>query len=1267
METENNTNPLSKIVAVPPIVKKTEPLENTDPEIPGEISVDIQGRLLKTYFELESKIGSLIETYNNWVVNILPVQLADYKFEIPEGEVTILNTQIYKPRYSVDNNFEPLYPRMARDNGYTYSFDLYGYLVLNAGTDKQQIWPNPIFIAKIPAMLGSIACWLEGKTHKELNELGECGWDPLGYFIIKGTEKVVLIQERLRPNRILLFNSTSRGDVVCKMSCRSRTRYSNVTLAVQKDGSIGIHLPFMGRTPFSDPNATEKDDEPTVNKKIGNTVPVFIIFRMLGIENPQHIMQYITLFSKKKYNNKIFVILQNTFASTADIGDPIEYISKYFKNVKDLPYNIRKNSILNDLRNELFPQIPPENLTQKIYMLSIMIVRLAEYMIGVRKLDDRDNWAIKQLLTAGNSLEELFTGIWRDVRLKIQDKNPSNLRSLADIILNRSSSITDNFVYSFTANNWGAKGSTMKQNITEQLDRKSTISVYAHLTRISNSGSKNSSIKVRLVDMSQLGYICPAETPEGEKCGLVKNTAITLYISIDRGENRVVEAVGKYMAKAPTEQYTTPLMLNGKFIGWCEGKIIQNYAIQLRRKNYIHKDTAIIYDPDDDYLYIFTDGSRPTRPLLIIDPNTGELVIKMKNLWNADMETLLKEGCVEYIDAAEQQYIYLAQKMDNVDLRKSEIQIAQRNYQEAIEKVVELERIRDDPVLQFQWMGTKGIEESIIDAKRQVDDTALLLKEVPYYTHSEIDPTAILSLSASLIPLANHNQAPRNTYQCKMGSQSMGIYHSQNATRFDTTAKCLAFPTRPLFETQMNQVLGLNELPAGSMVIVAITTYTGYNQEDAIIMNRSAIDRGLFRQVLYKSYKDVTERKSSELTERFERPEAKQTGKENDRDIYHAIDDNGVPILGSFVREKDCIIGKVRYNTETGTKENASTFIGVGMEGVVDRILVSTNSDGNKVVKVKIRQVRSPIIGDKFASRYAQKATLGMILNQEDMPYTMQGMVPDIIINPHTIPSRMTIAKLIEIISSKVGVFQGERINATSYRKFDLETFKRNLTQYGYSSRGKEKLISGFTGKLMEADIYMGPCYYQALQHNVADKIQMRAEEGPITKLARQPVGGRASRGGQRFGEMERDAIISHGASAFLQERLCTVSDAYKNTYCSKCNKVAMINLEENKFVCNTCGPKAEFGLCTIPYAYKLLSNMLAGAGFNLTLDMARVQNPQMEGPRIENQVLPENQEINPIMEQEVKQNMEQNMEQNIEQDRNNTKKGFTPLPPLPK
>lgn len=1233
--TQAGETTLNKIVAVSPIVKKIELLATADPENPGEITVDLQGRLLKTYFELESKIGSHIETYNNWVQHILPYQVASTKLNVPEGEVTILNLRVIEPRIVTGTTYEIMTPRMARDNGYTYAFELFGDLVLNKDTPNQKTNTN-VFLGKIPAMLGSMVCHLRGKSPKELNAMGECGWDPFGYFIIKGAEKVVLIQERLRTNRVLLFNSSSKGDAVCKMACRTsghgQTRFSNVTLILRKDRSIDIHLPFMGRTPVPTEDTGERDlgeagawfeDVITpVNKKVGNTISVFQVFRMLGITSPAYIMQFIYLFAKKQHHSKIYAALQNSFQSMSQIGDDIEYISRRLKNMKDLDYGIKRSSIMNDLITELFPQIPANNIRQKLFMLAIMVVRFAEYMIGVRGLDDRDNWGNKQLLTAGRSMEDLFNSIWREVTNKANDSKPANLGALARNI--HANIVTDTFVSSFTANNWGVKASRMKQNITEQLERKSTVAVYSHLTRISTPGTKNASAKVRMVDMSQLGYICPVETPEGGKCGLNKNTALTCYISVDHGEARILQAIQQastqgFIGQAPSEKLLTVLILNGKFLGWCAGSTLHSYYISLRRGGFIEKDTTIVYNRGDDYLYIYTDGGRPTRPLLIL--NNGELVIKTKNLWNADMATLLKEGCVEYIDAFEQEYIQLAETLDSIDMRLSELEAAQLNNQEAIERLNELERIRDDPELAFKH---DNIEDDINATREALDQAAMILKdlqEMPPYTHSEVDPTAILSLNASLIPLANHNQAPRNVYQCKMGGQSMGIYHSQNATRFDTTSKVLAYPTRPLFETQMNQVLGLNELPAGSMVIIAITTYTGYNQEDSIIMNKASIDRGLFRQVLYKSFKDHIHRKSPEWVEKFQKPPNKR-GKD-DHDRFHAIDENGIAILGAFVREKDAIIGKTRTNTENGRVEDASTYVGVGMEGVVDRVLVSTNTEGKRVVKVKLRQVRKPVMGDKFASRYAQKATLGMILNPEDMPFTVRdGVIPDIIINPHTIPSRMTIAKLLEIVSSKVAVFKGERVNATAFRKFDIDSFKRNLKEYGFAAGGKERLQSGFTGRLMEAQIYTGPCYYQALQHNVADKIQMRAQEGPITKLARQPIGGRANRGGQRVGEMERDAIISHGATAFLQERLCTVSDAYKSPYCEKCGTIAITEIQTNKFVCNTCGDKAKFGSCTIPHSFKLLSHMLAGAGFNLTMQMGKAMHPDQ--PVITKEVVPE-------------------------------------------
>jgi len=1171
-------NPFDEIPVVSPLVRRIEALEFTDPQIPGDIKVDAQGRLLKSWFEYESILGSHIETFDNWIINIIPKQLASRPIRIPQGEVTVTNPIFFPPRISTsDNNWIPLTPQLARENGYTYSSELYADFVLNAGTPQEERLPQS-FLGKIPVMLGSALCHLKGKTDKERMEMGECPSDPLGYFIIKGSEKIVLMQEKLRTDRIFLYHPSTKDAVVCKMTCSTVTGSTNVTIALgKKSKALKIHLAFMGRSKGK-------------TNKIGNTVSVFQIYRMLGMKDPNQILQMISLFTKKEYIKKIWVQLQPTFVKLGQVGDDIEHISRK-KGLGNMDYGIKQASIMKDLKNELFPQVPPENTTQKLYMLSIMVARYAEYMIGERQLDDRDNWGNKRVENAARSLEQLFGNIWKESVLKAQDtidtKGLQGLQSVKREI--NPSFIADNFVSSFNSNNWGVQGSYMpKENITDNLKRDSIAAVYSHLTKVNTPTNRRAKqAKVRMVQMSQLGYVCVVETPEGEQCGLVKNTAITAYMSIERGENVIIEHISKYISKLPTEQLPTPVMLNGKFMGWCAGTSLRDFCVTLRRRSIFYKDTAIVL-ARDGFLYIFSDAARPTRPLLIVDPENQELVIKNKDLWTADMKTLMDEGCVEYIDAYEQEYIQLAQMMDDIDARNAELAEATRNHQEAIERLFKAEQTGDNKTIQ--------------DAKEMVSQAANTLKElqdIPAYTHCELDPTAILGIAASMVPLSNHNQGPRNVYQASMAKQALGIYHSQHAGRFDTTSKCLAYPSRPLFQTQMDEIIGLNELPAGETVVVAIMTYTGYNQEDALIMNQAAIDRGLFRQVIYKSYKTVQKRTRSTVEE-FARP---QVRKDEPPERYAAIDENGIARLGSFVREGDCLIGKIRKNITTGKVENASSYVGVGQEGIVDKVLVSTNPEGMRVVKVKLRQIRKPIMGDKFASRYAQKATLGLILPQEDMPFTASGMVPDIIINPHSIPSRMTIGKVIEIVTSKVAAFSGERVNATAFRKFDVKTFTENLVQYGYSPSGKERLYSGFTGKPLEAQIFVGPCFYQVLRHHVLDKIQMRAK-GAIKQLSHQPVGGRARKGGQRFGEMERDAIISHGASAFLRERLCTVSDAYQAVYCSKCGSIAIANHTSDKFVCRSCNEGATFGTCTIPYAYKLLTHMLAGAGFNLQFDM---------------------------------------------------------------
>ena len=404
-------------------------------------------------------------------------------------------------------------------------------------------------------------------------------------------------------------------------------------------------------------------------------------------------------------------------------------------------------------------------------------------------------------------------------------------------------------------------------------------------------------------------------------------------------------------------------MLNGIFRGWIDGVKVRNFCIGLRRNLILFKDTLILLDRDG-YFNIYTDGSRPTRPLLVVDETDGVLVIEKKNLWDQDMGTLLREGCVEYIDVWEQETIMLAQTMDEVKHRKRELELAIRNSQNMTEKLVDLQnQLKEFSGTPFK---RRTLKETIINTetiKSQADYTVKQLSDMPKFTHSELDPTAIESIAISIIPLLETNPGPRLTYQAGMGKQAMGIYHSNHLARFETTAKVLAYPSAPLFETQMNEVLGLNELPSGETVILAITTYGGYSQEDAIIMSQGAIDRGLFRYVVYKRYKSVQKR-TRFAVEEFGRPEIRKG--ESDR-RYHAIDENGLPRLGSFVKEGDAVIGKIRKFIATGKIENASSYLEIKQEGVIDRVLVSTNPEGNRVVKVKIRQVRKPILGDKFA------------------------------------------------------------------------------------------------------------------------------------------------------------------------------------------------------------------------------------------------------------------------------------------------------------
>ena len=468
----------------------------------------------------------------------------------------------------------------------------------------------------------------------------------------------------------------------------------------------------------------------------------------------------------------------------------------------------------------------------------------------------------------------------------------------------------------------------------------------------------------------------------------------------------------------------------------------------------------------------------------------------------------------------------------------------------------------------------------------------------PDYTHAEIHASTILGTLASNIPFPDHNQSPRNSYQCAMGKQSMGMFALNFRERFDAMAHLLCYPQVPFVSPFMSRFYGAQTMSCGQNIIVAIMTYTGYNQEDSVMINRGALDRGLFRSIFYRTYKDE-ERKnqSSGEEERFVRPDPTLT-KQMKNGNYEKLDETGFVPEQTFVNTDDILIGKIvplRVPTGMVIPVGSKMFRDVSRTmrnnevGWVDRIFKNRNGEGYSFAKVRMRQDRIPEIGDKFSSRHGQKGTVGMILNAEDMPQTASGLVPDIIINPHCIPSRMTIAQLMETLLGKMGCELGCLGDGSPFNDVTLEGITKIMRDnLGMEPQGNEILFNGFTGRQMETSIFMGPCYYQRLRHCSADKMHSRSS-GPLVMLTRQPAEGRAREGGLRFGEMERDCVAAHGVSEFTKERLMECSDLFRCWSCEDCGLIAIVNPREGIWLCKGCGNTTNFSAIEIPYAYKLL------------------------------------------------------------------------------
>ena len=1015
---------------------------------------------------------------------------------------------------------------------------------------------------------------------KTKNELDECKYDHGGYFIINGVEKVIVLQERCIDNKGLCFytkNNKYKYSIELKSSLQNKflpTKPLIIKLFSKDSNIYGNYIRIM--MPYF------KQD-----------IPLFIIMRLLGFESDKDIIKTVVLDLSNNMNRDIINILESSIDDSHNVKtkeEALEYISNNLTNIpKDAKNKEKIYEYIHYLfKNEFIPHVGQSYIKKGLYT-GQMIFKLIQCSLGIRDCDDRDSYLNKRVDSTGNLLGALFRQYYTKLVKEIKTScgkefnngswkatdNFNNIITYSNIYKIIKPTIIENGMkFALATGNFGMKNTFNKQGISQLYNKMSFNSIKSHLRRINTPIEKcGKLIPPRKQHGTQWGYICPAETPEGQSVGVVKNISLSTIISINHSILPIKKILNNYDLLL-LDNYSdisniefinlsnsSKIFLNGDWYASTNNITeLYNNLLKYRRQGIINIYTSIIFDKFESELHIYTDSGRLLRPLYILDNgkfkinnHIAKLVQSDKLDWNSLLGT------------------------PNIKLNLNDIVNNNKN------NILNI----------YDYI----IKEALIEYIDPFETSTLLISmdkniKSDKYTHCEIHPYLILGVIASTIPFPDHNQSPRNTYQSAMAKQAIGICATNYKNRLDTISHVLYYPQKPLVTTRSMPYLHTLDMPSGINAIVAIAIYTGYNQEDSILINKSAVDRGLFLSAHYKTFKEEEKKnQNSGDEEKFCIPNKNNTINYKLAD-YSKLNPNGIIKENTYVNVNDAIIGKViphkKKAKEISFKDN-SIILKNNENGLVTKVYTGRNGDGYNFCKVQIKNERYPTIGDKFSSRMGQKGTVGMTYRQEDLPFSQSGIVPDIIINPHAIPSRMTIGQLIECILGKSCTVLGATGDSTPFTNMDPKKISDMLSNdCGFEPYGNEVLYNGISGHQLNANIFMGPTYYQRLKHMVIDKYHSRST-GPVVLLTRQPAEGRTRDGGLRFGEMERDCIISHGASAFLKERLLDVSDNYKVFICDNCHMFASVNENKSIYKCDHCSNTTNFSEVRIPYACKLL------------------------------------------------------------------------------
>ena len=1221
--------------------------------------------IVESYFEQRSLVNHQLASYNDCIPlsdgmmsrmdrivrNIRigtdePVEDNDggiIKLDVLDKEIVIRmkNIHLGRPTIKEANGAEhPATPMECRLRKLTYFSPVYLDFKIIDEDEPTPLIEERVHIGNLPIMVRSAQCNLHAnhishlcgdadrklsphtstedadRLKELLRRSGEDPLDPGGYFIINGTERVLISMEDLAPNRVTVEKNKkyAHETEVAKIFSQKDGVRKPLNVEKRRDGMLMVKIPSAGTTP----------------------IPVVLLMRALGMENDKEIFAAIAgpVEAMKYTVANINDVKDNDEYGVESTEEALQWLEKKFAAGQQKEY--REARIQNLLDKELLPHLgsSEDNREKKAIFLGRIVRQVLEMAITDRDPNDKDHYANKRVRLAGDLIEDLYRvsmqQLARDLKYQLE-RHHNRKRELRINACLRPDVLTQKIMHALATGNWVGG----RSGVSQLLDRTTYLAALSHMRRVTSPLVRSQPhFEARDLHPTHWGRLCPNETPEGQNCGLVKNAAQMIDVSEEVAEADVKELLREAGVDSSPAGWAegSRIHVNGDIFGLHKNptKLVNQFK-RRRRQGRIRSEVSIRHDSENRDVFINTDRGRILRPLLVLDD--GDLKLSKESLENIrsgewTFNDLVSNGVVEWVDAEEEEDLLVAPRPfdlpmyspennrpinpANVEwLNLGEEQISHANLR------VEVHMPNGESVFEEFSVPLNYYQENIDALRRKQKRKNLIL----VFTHVEIDPQLILGVCASLVPYPEHNSTPRVTGGTAMVKQSLGLPSANFRLRPDTRMHVMHYPQQSIVGTRAMKTTNFAQRPGGQNFVVAILSHHGYNMQDAVVINRAAVERSLARSSFIRTYNAENKRFPGGQEERIEIP---GTGLDEIKgrkswESYTHLERDGLPtpeaFLSSIGGESSVLVGKTippRFLEEAHghflqaqERRESAMMVRHGESGWVDNVYVTESLDSTLLCRIIVRSEKIPELGDKFASRHGQKGIIGRLVDEQDMPFTVDGVIPDLIINPHAIPSRMTVAHVLEMVGGKVGAMEGRHIDGTAFSGEKEDSLRAGLLRNGFAHTGRESMMSGETGEAYEAEIFAGVIYYQRLHHLVSSKLHARSR-GRVQILTRQPTEGRARQGGLRFGEMERDCLIAHGASMVIKDRLLDESDGWPLQVCnnSGCGHIAYYDWKRRTPVCPICGDRADVHTVQTSYAFKLLLDEMKSLGVAMRLEL---------------------------------------------------------------